>query len=224
MRILVIEDYPPIRKSIVGRLEEDGYQVDSSATGDEGLWYAENHDYDVILLDIMLPVVDGITILKRLRQQGKHGAVIMVSARDSVDNRVEGLDCGADDYLVKPFSLDELAARVRAQIRKAYAKQGGSFSLGGLEIDFLAKRVTHGDVEIGLTKREFGILEYLAYRAGEVVSRTEIWNHVYGEYDESTSNAVDVYVGYLRRKLKAGGLPDLIHTRRGLGYCLDLEP
>ncbi|MBK1830337.1 response regulator transcription factor [Verrucomicrobiaceae bacterium R5-34] len=220
MRILVIEDYAPIRKSIVERLTEDGYTVDSSATGDEGLWYAENHQYDVILLDIMLPEVDGLTILRTLRAKEQLVPIIIMSARDAVNCRIEGLDMGADDYLVKPFSLDELMARIRSQIRKSYDQKNTTFTLADLTLEFRAKRVYRGDVEISLTKREYSILEYLAYRAGEVVSRMEIWNHVYDEYEDSTSNAVDVYVGYLRKKLNIGDSANLIQTRRGVGYYL----
>lgn len=220
MRVLIIEDYSPIRKSIAERLTEDGYTVDSSATGDEGLWYAENHDYDVILLDIMLPEVDGLTILRKLRARENQVPIIIMSARDAVDCRIEGLDMGADDYLVKPFSLDELMARVRTQIRKSYGKKNTPFTLDDLSVEFNAKRVYRGGREISLTKREYSILEYLAFRAGEVVTRMEIWNHVYDEYEDSSSNAVDVYVGYLRKKLNSGDLPNLIQTRRGVGYYL----
>jgi len=221
MRILVIEDYTPIRNAVSERLREDDYIVDCSATGDEGLWYAQNHEYDVILLDIMLPSIDGVTLLKKLRAQNNRTPVIIISARDSIGNRIEGLDAGADDYLIKPFSLDEMTARVRAQLRKSYNNPTTSYQSGGFYIDFTSKRVTlHGE-EIILTKREYGILEYLAYRAGEVVSRQEIWNHVYHEYDECKTNGVDVYVGYLRKKLTPSGESPLIQTRRGQGYYLE---
>lgn len=221
MRLLVIEDYTPIRRSVVSRLTEEGYVVDSSATGDEGLWYAENFDYDVIILDLMLPVINGMSILDKIRSQGQEVPVIIISARDSVDDRVQGLDAGADDYLIKPFSLKELVARVRSQTRKNYNQKSTTFSLGSLTIDFNARRVFRDDQEINLTGREYGILEYLAHRQGEIVTRQEIWNHVYQEYDMGTSNAVDVYVGYLRKKLNANGQPNLIHTRRGQGYYME---
>ena len=221
MRILVIEDYSPIRNAITEKLREDDYVVDSSATGDEGLWYAQNHHYDVILLDIMLPHVDGLTILHQLRTQNNNTPIIVISARDSIENRIEGLDAGADDYLVKPFSLHEMSARVRAQLRKSYGKKASSFQIHDLHIDFTSKRVTLQGNELILTKREYTILEYLAYRAGEIVSRQDIWNHVYGEYDECTTNAVDVYVGYLRKKLSPTGTINYIQTRRGQGYLLE---
>lgn len=221
MRILVIEDYIPLLNNITDRLKENGYIVDSTESGDEGLWYAENHDYDVILLDIMLPKISGLEILARLRQQAIDTPVIIISARDSIDNRIEGLDAGASDYLVKPFSLDEMEARVRCQIRNNYKQASSSFHHGNITIDFTAKRVFIQGEELQLTRREYGLLEYLAYRAGEVVSREEIWRHVYHEYDAFTSNAVDVYVGYLRKKLKQYGVEQLILTRRGQGYLIE---
>jgi len=223
MRILVIEDYTPIRNSVTERLQEDDYVVDSTATGAEGLWYAENHEYDVILLDLMLPNIDGLSLLKKLRSKNNKTPVIIISARDSVKNKIEGLDAGADDYLIKPFSLDEMLARVRVQIRKCYSKNFETYQVGEFLIDFTSKRVMLKGDEIILTKREYGILEYLAYRAGEVVSRQEIWNHVYHEYGECSTNAVDVYVGYLRKKLDPDGTTPLIHTRRGQGYYLELS-
>jgi len=221
MRILVIEDYAPICNSVSERLREDDYIVDATSTGDEGLWYAQNHEYDVILLDIMLPNLDGISLLHKIRQQNNRTPVIIISALDTVENRINGLDAGADDYLIKPFSLDEMLARVRAQIRKTYAKPVSSFKAGQLKIDFTTKRVTLHDQEIILTSREYGILEYLAYRAGEIVSRQDIWNHVYHEYGECSTNAVDVYVGYLRKKTNPTNKEPLIHTRRGQGFFLE---
>jgi len=223
MRILVIEDYTPIRNAITAKLREDGYVTDDTATGDEGLWYAENHHYDVILLDIMLPNLDGLTILDRLRSSNNNTPIIVISARDSIENRIQGLDAGSDDYLVKPFSLNEMSARVRAQLRKSYDKKASNFQIHELHINFTSKRVMLGGKELILTKREYSILEYLAYRAGEIVSRQDIWNHVYGEYDECTTNAVDVYVGYLRKKLSSEGGVDYIHTRRGQGYFLETK-
>ncbi|WP_269526679.1 response regulator transcription factor [Coraliomargarita parva] len=221
MRILLIEDYEPLRRSVVELLESHDYAVDASASGDEGLWYASNHDYDVIVLDLMLPKVDGLSILRRLRQAGSGVPIIVISARDSVDHRIEGLDAGADDYLVKPFALKELLARVRAQTRKAYEKKAALVEVGDLSIDLTAKRVTRHGSEIQLTSREYSLLEYLAYRAGEVVSRQEIWDHVYNYYEDASSNAVDVYVGYLRKKLASDDGGTYIQTRRGQGYLLE---
>ena len=221
MRILLVEDYRPLRVAIVESLKGVGYSVDSSATGDEGLWYAKNHSYDVILLDIMLPEVDGLTILRSLRKMGSSTPIIIISARDSLDHRIEGLDAGADDYLVKPFELKELQARIRSQTRRAYDKKSSVVEVGDLEINLGTKRVLRNDEEILLSRREYGLLEYLAYRAGEVVTRQDIWDHVYDYYEEASSNAVDVYVGYLRKKLKGPGEGTYIQTRRGQGYLLE---
>ncbi len=224
MRCLVIEDYTPLRNSVQEHLVENGYIVDSSPTGDEGLWFARNHPYDVIILDIMLPKINGLDILKKLREIQDKTPVLIISSRDSVANRVEGLNAGADDYLVKPFDLSELVARVRALSRRLYAKETSVVKIGDLEIDFIHKSVTRSGREIHFTRREYNLLEYLAHRSGQPVSRSEIWDHVYEDQSGGNSNAVDVYIGYLRKKLNDGGLPDLIHTRRGYGYVLGNPP
>lgn len=224
MRCLLIEDYPPLRRNIEECLVEEGFIVDSSATGDEGLWFATNHPYDAIVLDIMLPKVDGLTILKKLRDLQDKTPVIIISARDSVNQRVDGLNIGADDYLVKPFALVELVARIRAMVRRRYDRDSHRIRVADLEIDCQLKQVTRSGNEISLTRREYHLLEYLAYRAGEPVSRTDIWEHVYQDQGGGSSNAVDVYIGYLRKKINEGGKPDLIHTRRGHGYVLTDQP
>lgn len=223
MRILVIEDYTPLRTAMVESLETAGHAVDASGDGEEGLWYAQNHDYDTIILDIMLPKLNGLQILEAIRGAGKGVPMIIISARDTVDNRIEGLDAGADDYLVKPFALKELLARVRAQTRKAYGKATTLLTVGDLSIDLPAKRVLRGDQEIKLTSREYNLLEYLALREGEVVSRQEIWDHVYNYYEDASSNAVDVYIGYLRKKLGSNDGTTYIQTRRGQGYQLEYQ-
>jgi DNA-binding response OmpR family regulator len=220
MRCLLIEDYEPLRQNIVECLEEEGFVVDSSATGDEGLWYATNHSYDAIVLDVMLPKVDGLAILGKLRALQNRTPVIIISARDSVNHRVDGLNVGADDYLVKPFALIELVARIRAMVRRRYDQPSHVITVGDLKVDCQMKSVTRGDNEIPLTPREYQLLEYLAYRAGQPVSRTEIWEHVYQDQGGGNSNGVDVYIGYLRKKINEGGMPDLIHTKRGFGYVL----
>lgn len=221
MRILIIEDYSPLRRAVTEHLEDSGYTTDSTGCGKEGVWYAENHAYDLILLDIMLPHVDGLTILRHLRKLGRTTPIIITSARDSIENRVEGLDAGADDYLIKPFDLDELLARVRTQIRKLYKNATSTIYVGNLAIDLASKRVKVGDTSIDLTPREFNLLEYLAHRAGEVVSRSEIWEHVYHDYEGGSSNVVDVYIGYLRKKLKPAQADNYLKTRRGQGYTLE---
>jgi len=221
MRILIVEDYTPLRRAMLESLETAGYAVDASAEGEEGLWYAQNHSYDAIVLDIMLPKVNGLEILDALRRVGNGVPIIVISARDSVDQRIEGLDAGADDYLVKPFALKELLARVRAQTRKAYDKKVTALVVGDLSIDLAAKRVTRAEAEVKLTPREYNLFEYLAFRQGEVVSRQEIWDHVYNYYDDASSNAVDVYIGYLRKKLSGSSGHTYIQTRRGQGYLLE---
>ena len=220
MRILVLEDYPPLRSSIVECLTEEGYAVDSTDSGDEGLWFVRNHEYDVALLDIMVPEVSGLEILKLLRKDGKLVPVIIISARDTVDQKIEGLESGADDYLVKPFSLDEMLARVRVQIRRKNEKKSPLITISDLVIDTSTKAVQRAGKTIDLTRKEYLLLESLAYRNGEVLSREDIARQVYQDYDGGTSNVVDVYIGYLRKKLHVEGLPNLIHTKRGHGYLL----
>ena len=224
MRCLLVEDYLPLRKNIQECLVEEGYVVDSSATGDEGLWFAENHPYDTIILDIMLPGVDGLTLLRKLRDLQDKTPVIIISARDGITQRIEGLDAGADDYLIKPFALTELVARIRALMRRRYDRETTILKIGDLTIDCVAKKVVRDGTEISLTRREYHLLEYLAFRTGQPVSRTDIWEHVYEDQTGGSSNAVDVYIGYLRKKLNEGGKADLIHTRRGHGYLLAVQP
>jgi len=217
MRVLVVEDYSPIRTAVRDALAEHGYAVDVASNGEDGLWLAEQNPYDVIVLDVMLPKIDGLEIVKRLRSKGAKVAVLMLTARDTISDRVAGLDHGADDYLVKPFELTELLARVRALVRRGYAMKDPVLRVADLEIDTVKRSVRRGDTPIALSPREYALLEYLAMRVGEVVTRTEIWEHVYDFRSDAHSNVVDVYVSYLRKKL---GQPPLIHTRRGHGYVL----
>jgi DNA-binding response OmpR family regulator len=220
MRLLVVEDDDLLRNSLCKGLAEAGYAVDATGDGQEGLWFARTNGYDVIVLDIMLPGIDGLSILSALRQEHSKAQVLLLTARDAVEDRVTGLDRGADDYLVKPFAFDELLARIRAMLRHAYDSSDPIIRISDLVLDTSKRTVCRGDKAIQLTAREYALLEYLARRSGEVVSRTDIWEHLYDFQDESTSNVVDVYILYLRRKLEDGGRPRLIHTRRGLGYVL----
>ncbi len=220
MRVLIVEDYSPIRNSVSQGLQEAGFAVDAAADGEEGLWYAESNDYDVIVLDLMLPEIDGLTVLKKLRTCGCRTCVLVLTAKDQLEDRVNGLNSGADDYLVKPFAFEELLARVRTLVRRRYDLQDPLIRVGDLEIDTAARNVKRGDRTIALTFREYALLEYLAARADQVVTRTDIWEHVYDFLSDSQSNVVDVYIGYLRKKIEGPGLAKLIHTRRGHGYLL----
>jgi len=220
VRVLVVEDSVPIQKSLAKGLREAGFAVDVSGDGEEGLWYATSNDYDVVVLDLMLPRVDGLTILRRLRADGRSTHVLILTARDTVQDRVLGLDLGADDYLVKPFAFEELLARVRALARRAYSAKNPQLTVDDLRLETSARRVWRGDDEVVLTSREYALLEYLAMRAGEAVSRTDIWEHVYEFNSEADSNVVDVYIGYLRKKVERPDGPALIHTIRGVGYSL----
>ncbi|MCC7334501.1 MAG: response regulator transcription factor [Pirellulaceae bacterium] len=221
MKILVVEDYAPIRNAVTESLRESGYAVDVAVDGEGGLWAASTGNYDCVVLDWMLPKQSGLQVLARLRELSIAAPVLMLTAKDATEDRITGLDSGADDYLVKPFSLGELQARVRALIRRHYVAKNPKIVVADLELDTVAKQVSRRGRPVELSAREYALLEYLTMRSGEVVSRTDIWTHLYEMSDESTSNVVDVYVGYLRRKLETGGGARLIHTRRGLGYVLE---
>lgn len=220
MRLLVVEDYRPLQQSLVKGLRESGFAVDSTRDGREGLWYAMSNEYDVIILDLMLPGVDGLEILRKMRAQGKKSHVLILTAKDTVHDRVAGLDLGADDYLVKPFAFEELMARVRALLRRSYREKNPSIKIKDLRIDLTTQRVWRGREEIQLTPREYVILEYLAVRAGQMVSRSDIWEHVYEFNSTASSNVVDVYIGYLRKKIERPDKPALIQTVRGRGYLM----
>jgi len=224
MRLLVVEDYRPLQQSLVKGLREAGFAVDTTRDGREGLWYATSNEYDVIILDLMLPGMDGLEILRKMRTQGKKNHVLILTAKDTVQDRVTGLDLGADDYLVKPFAFEELMARVRALLRRSYRQKNPSIKIKDLRLDLTTQRVWRGREEIQLTPREYVLLEYLAMRAGQMVSRSDIWEHVYEFSSSASSNVVDVYIGYLRRKIEREDKPALIHTVRGRGYSLGETP
>jgi DNA-binding response OmpR family regulator len=224
MRVLVVEDSPRLQRSLGTALRKSSYAVDSAADGEEGLWLAQSHDYDVIILDLMLPKRDGLSVLAELRRQGRHTHVLLLTARDTVPDRVQGLRAGADDYLVKPFALEELLARVQALCRRAYGRKQSLLAIADLEIDTLAHTVKRAGQAVTLTAREYHLLEYLARRRGEVVSRTDIEEHIYDGQVDPMSNVVDSAVCSLRKKLGSSSDLPLIHTRRGLGYVLDEQP
>jgi DNA-binding response OmpR family regulator len=220
VRLLVVEDYAPLRESLARGLRDAGYAVDATGDGTEGLWFAENHPYDVILLDLMLPGTGGLEILKKLRQTGNTTHVLVLTAKDTIADRVAGLDLGADDYLVKPFAFDELLARVRAMVRRRYESVDPVLRIADLEIDTRARRARRAGAVIALSAREYALLEYLAHREGHIVSRTELWDHAYDEAAEPGSNVLDVHISHLRKKIDEGHATKLIHTRRGQGYVL----
>ena len=220
MRVLIVEDYEPIRSGVSEGLREAGFAVDVAANGETGLWYALNNPYDVIILDIMLPDVDGLEILKRIRTQKLDINVLLLTAKDTPQDRITGLERGADDYLIKPFVFQELLARVRALVRRKYESKDPIIHIGDLTIDTNTRQVRRGDRVIHLSPREYTLLEFLAHRAGQLVTRSDVWEHVYEFNSEAESNVVDVFIGRLRRKIESEGQPKLIHTRWGQGYVL----
>jgi two-component system OmpR family response regulator len=217
VRLLLVEDERELARVYRQALEEEGFHVDTAADGEEGLFKAREVDYDAILLDLMLPVLDGFEVLERLRRPGARPVpVLVLTARDGVPDRVKGLNLGADDYLVKPFDLDEMLARVRALIRRGSDRPSPRLVVGDVTIDTVARTVRKGGVLVDLTAKEYALLEYLALHSGEVVTRTRIYEHIYDEEEETFSNVVNVYVANLRRKLGA----HIIETRRGHGYLV----
>lgn len=224
MRLLLIEDYLPLQKSLAKGLREAGFAIDTTGDGKEGLWYAMSNEYDVIILDLMLPGMDGLKILEELRAKGRQNHVLILTAKDTLEDRVKGLDLGADDYLVKPFDFRELLARIRALVRRGYQEKNPTVEIEDLRIELATQRVWRGEEEIQLTAREYALLEYLAMRAGQTVSRMDMWEHVYEFNSTASSNVVDVYIGYLRKKIERSGGRELIHTIRGRGYMLGTQP
>lgn len=221
MRILLVEDYGPLRLSIAERLREAGYIVDHTADGREGLWFAKENHYSLAILDLMLPGVHGLDILREIRQSGKETAVLITTAKDGINDRVQGLDAGADDYLVKPFALEELMARVRALVRRNHGAKDAILRIADLEVDTKRRSASRAGKEVELTSKEFALLELLALRTGEVVRRSDVWEQLYDFNQDIESNVVDVYIAHLRKKLETDGLKKLIHTRRGEGYILE---
>lgn len=216
MRVLVVEDELDLLESLALALREAGYAVDTAEDGEEGLYKAQSWDYDLMVLDVMLPGLDGWEVLRRLRE-GKRTPVLMLTARDTVADRVRGLDTGADDYLTKPFDLDELLARVRALIRRGAGQASSRIEVGEVAVDTAARLVWRNEEEVGLTAREYGLVEYLVLHRGSVVTRTELYEHLFDEDDSTMSNLLDVHVSNVRKKLGH----DFIVTRRGHGYCVE---
>lgn len=223
VRVLIIEDSNRLRTYIKDGLSQAGYAVDQAPDGEEGLWLASSNDYDAIILDLMLPKMDGITLLQRLRKEGRKTHILILTAKDTVEDRVHGLAEGADDYLIKPFALEELLARVQALVRRSYNTKSSLIRIGHLEIDTARRIASRQGERINLTSREYALIEYLALKKGQVVSRTEIEDHIYDDGAELMSNVVDSFVYRLRKKIESPDGPTLIHTRRGMGYVLE-EP
>lgn len=217
MRVLVVEDEPELLRVVALALREEGYAVDEAVDGDEALYKATTWTYDAIVLDIMLPRLDGFQVLDRLRKEKMTTPVLFLTARDAVTDRIRGLDTGADDYLVKPFDLSELFARLRSLVRRANGKASPMIDLGTVTVDTRARTVTQAGEAVPLTAREYGLVELLALHRGEVVTRTQIYDHLFDENSDTLSNLVEVHVANIRRKLGK----DFIQTRRGMGYTID---
>ena len=220
MRVLLVEDQPSLLKALRQGLEEEGFAVDTAADGADADAKARAADYDCVVLDVMLPKIDGLTLLRKWRADGLTAHVLLLTAKGSLPDKVAGLDAGADDYLAKPFELDELLARVRALVRRSHHVKTPVLQTHDLSLDTAARQVTRAGQLLHLTPREYSLLEFLAFHTGKVVTRTMIWEHLYDEYDENTSNVVDVYIRYLRNKIDKGFDPPLILTKWGEGYML----
>ena len=220
MRILVAEDEKDMNRLISRALEKEGYGVDSCYDGEEAMEYLESADYDGAVLDIMMPKKDGYQIVKELRQKGDDTPVIFLTARDSIADRVKGLDLGADDYLIKPFDFDELLARIRVMTRRKAGQKTSTMTIGDLVIDTASQQVSRGGRNIELSAREYAILKYMALNKGRVLSREQIEDHVWNFDYEGGSNVVDVYISYLRKKIDGGSDEKLIHTAWGRGWVL----
>jgi DNA-binding response OmpR family regulator len=220
MRILLVEDDAVIASSLSKGLREQAYAVDIATDGDAAVYQAAVNPYDAVVLDVMLPKRDGFAVCRELRRRGLTTPVLMLTARDAVRDRIEGLDTGADDYLTKPFEFGELLARLRALLRRGPALAPAVLRVADLELDTHAQRATRAGRQVALTTREYALLEFLARNAGRVVGRAEISDHVWDDNYDPLSNLIESYINRLRKKLDAPGLPPLIHTRRGAGYSL----
>ncbi|MCA9280511.1 MAG: response regulator transcription factor [Phycisphaeraceae bacterium] len=223
MRILIVEDSQRLRDSLSDGLRSAGYAVDAVGDGRQGLIYARATDYDLIILDMMLPVMDGLTVLNEYRSAHGQSPVLILSARDRVEHRVEGLRGGADDYLVKPFDFDELLARVEALCRRAKGREANTIEIRGVTLDLASQTIRYEDEELVLAPREFSMLRYLMINAGRTISRMELEEHVYDSNRQVWSNAVDSSIAAIRRVLREARAPNLIRTRRGMGYQIDTE-
>jgi two-component system, OmpR family, response regulator MprA len=220
MRILVVDDEPQLRRALERALKLEGYEVGLAADGEEALHAVSDASPDAVVLDVLMPKRDGLSVCRELRQRGNHTPILMLTARDAVEDRVDGLDAGADDYVVKPFALEELLARLRALLRRSDNGVDGALSYANLTLDPATREVRRGDRDVDLTKTEFALLEHLLRHPRLVLTRSQLFEAVWGYDFGPRSNSLEVYVGYLRRKTEAGGEPRLIQTVRGVGYAL----
>ena len=224
MRILIAEDEQDLNRILAERLKSEHYSVDSCYNGQDALDYLDSAEYDALILDIMMPVMDGLTVLKKLRSWGSSLPVLLLTAKDSVDDRVRGLDAGANDYLVKPFAYEELSARIRVLLRKPAEAPKTVWKLADLEVHLDTRKVFRAGEEIRLSGKEFSLLRYMIQNQGIVLSRDKLEQHIWNYDYTGGSNVIDVYIRYLRKKLDEGREPKLIHTVRGAGYVLRIEP
>jgi two-component system OmpR family response regulator len=224
VRILVVEDERKLLRNLVQGLQSEGYAASGAPTGEEGLDLAAKAPFDCVVLDLMLPGLDGLQVLAELRRSGQHVPVLVLTARDSIEDRVAGLDSGADDYLVKPFAFAELLARLRALLRRGRGEAETVLRADDLELDLVRRRVTRGATELSLTQREFDLLAYLLRHKNSTVTRDMLGRDVWKEPAHALTNVIDVYVTLLRRKVEKPGWRPLIHTLRGIGYCLREPP
>jgi DNA-binding response OmpR family regulator len=220
MRVLLVEDDPGVQRFVAKGLREQAYAVDTAKTGEEALYQADINTYDVIILDVMVPVFDGFEVCRRLRKSGRQMPILMLTAKDAVEDRIAGLDRGADDYLTKPFEFRELLARLRALLRRSESLRPAQLVVADLILDTAAQTVTRSGKQISLTHKEYALLEFLVLNTGRVVGRAEIAEHVWDEMFDPFSNLIEVYVNRLRRKVDTAGRVPLLQTRRGAGYCL----
>ncbi len=223
MKILVVEDEKRVAQFIQKGLKEEGHAVDCAYDGEEGGFLAEVNEYDLIILDLMLPKQSGVAVCREIRDRGVSTPVLMLTARDSVEDKVRGLDAGADDYLTKPFAFEELVARVRALLRRSSESKAPILKIADLELDPMRRRVTRSEKPVRLTSKEYALLEYMMRNPNRVLSRTRIGEHVWDMNFDPESNVIDVYVSHLRNKVDKGFEPPLIHTLRGQGYMLTAD-
>lgn len=224
MKLLLVEDSEALRRPVVKALKASGFAVDATGDGQEGLWMALEQDYDVIILDIMLPGLDGREVLKKLREANNESPVLFLTAKDSIEDRVAGLRLGADDYLVKSFAIEELIARIEALARRKYQSRSPKLAVGNLTLDRSTKTVLRGEHKISLSSQLFSLLEYLMLNEGRVISRTQIEQHIYDEQVSPMSNVVDTAICALRKTINVTtSSTPLIHTRRGMGYVISVD-